>query len=394
MTGADFATLAVLSRRSFAAKQKLLVAMILAAVVFSILMGILILRALVSPLEKAVGIAEGIAEGNLDQTVDLDGKDEIGQLGRAMDKMVQELLANRSRLEEHARNQQDLIDQVTKASREIATGAAMVANSSSGLSRGAMNQASSLEEINSSMDLISEQIRTTAEDAAKANALAADTQRAAQNGANQTAELTRAMTDIQDSSEQISRIIKTIDDIAFQTNLLALNAAVEAARAGSHGKGFAVVAEEVRSLAGRSAKAARETTHLIEESVSRADRGKQSVENSNAALGEIADLANQTLDLVAAIASTANEQATGIDEIRQALGQIGSVVQETAANSEETASASDVLSSQSGQLRELLEKSASELAAGKDETGGGGDQGPPRDEDRTEPSPETELALV
>ena len=346
--------------QSFAGKQTLLISLIVLAVVFTMGMGMLLIRAFTTPLEKAVKIAEGIADGNLQQEVDLDGDDEIGQLGTAMKKMILELATNRDLLEDHAKKQQTLIDEVTQTSREIASDASLVAGSSSVLSKGTADQATSLEEINSSVDMITEQIRATADHAQRANGLAADTRQAVENGNSQTENLTQAMNDIHQSSESISKIIKTIDDIAFQTNLLALNAAVEAARAGKHGKGFAVVAEEVRSLAGRSAKAARETSSLIEESVIRADRGLDSVGSTASALEEISATVNQTAGLVAEISTTANVQASGIDEIRNALGQIGTAVQQAACSAQDTASASDKLSSQSERLRELLDKSSNE----------------------------------
>jgi len=347
--------------QSFSGKQNLLTVLLLLAVVFTMGMGMLIIRAFTTPLEKAVDIAEGIACGNLDQKVDLNGNDEIGQLGQSMRKMIRELATNRQLLETHSASQQFLINQVTDTSREIASGSALVANSSSVLSQGTMDQAASLEEVNSSVDLITDQIKSTAENAKLASDLASDTRLAVENGNSQTEELTQAMSEINQSSEEISKIIKTIDDIAFQTNLLALNAAVEAARAGKHGKGFAVVAEEVRNLAGRSAKAAQETSQLIEESVSRAGRGLQSVEKTSSALLEISSTINQTVELVSEISTTANQQASGIDEIRIALSQIGSVVQQSSNSAQETANASEELSSQSERLRELLDNSAKDL---------------------------------
>ena len=347
--------------QSFAGKQNLLTALIFLAVVFTMGMGMIIIRTFTTPLEKAVEIAEGIADGNLDQKVDLVGNDEIGQLGQAMEKMIVELGANRDLLEDRARSQQFLIDQVTETSREIASGSTMVAVSSSVVSRGTTDQAASLEEINSSMDMITTQIKSTADNAERADGLASDTQQAVANSTAQIDTLTLAMNDIHNSSEEISKIIKTIDDIAFQTNLLALNAAVEAARAGKHGKGFAVVAEEVRNLAGRSAKAARETAGLIDVSVTRADRGLDSVENTSTALKEISSTVNLTAGLVAEITTTINEQASGIEQIRSALGQVGAVVQQSASSAGETAVASEKLSVQSDRLKTLLEKSTDEL---------------------------------
>ncbi|MCP4291029.1 MAG: HAMP domain-containing protein [bacterium] len=350
----EISTMSASFGESFAGQQKLLTGLIVLAVIFSIVMGVMTIRGLIPPLEKAVVWAEGIAGGDLEQEIHIKGNDEIGQLGQSMKKMIVELAANRGQLEANAERQQTLIEQVTNASMEIAAGSTTVANTSSVLSRGAVDQAASLEEVNSSMDLITTQIKSTADNAHRANSLAESTQKSATKGVDQTEDLNLAMNNIHKSSSQISSIIKTIDDIAFQTNLLALNAAVEAARAGKHGKGFAVVAEEVRNLAGRSSKAARETAKLIEESVERTDRGLQSVSETSEILNEIGNSVYESVSLVAEIAQTAQEQASSISEIRDAINQVGTVVQETANSAQETASASEVLSGQSEQLKQLL----------------------------------------
>jgi methyl-accepting chemotaxis protein len=222
------------------------------------------------------------------------------------------------------------------------------------VSNGAAHQASSLEEISSSMNEITSQTRHNAENASQANRLAMDAKSLAEHGNTQMHQMVSAMKNINESSRNISRIIKVIDEIAFQTNLLALNAAVEAARAGKHGKGFAVVAEEVRNLAARSAKAAKETSEMIESSVRRVEEGAGIADKTAQALNEIVTAASKLTDLVNEIAAASNEQAQGVTQILAGLGQVDQVTQQNTAHAEQSAAAAQELSSQARALQEQV----------------------------------------
>ena len=289
-------------------------------------------------LQEKSELSQQIADGNLDVNVTISS--EKDNLGKGLSNMVKSL--------------NDIIFQIRSAADQVTAGSGQVASSSQSLSQGASEQASSLEEITSAITEINGQSKQNADNAKEANSLANSSKENAENGNRQMADLITAMGTINTSSEEIQKIVKTIDDIAFQINLLALNANVEAARAGKYGKGFAVVAEEVRNLAARSTSSAKETSEMVEEAIKNITAGNKLASETAKQLSEIVGGASKVVNLVEEISIASKEQADGLDQINTGLSQIDQVTQSNTANAEESASASEELSSQAQQLKGIV----------------------------------------
>ncbi|HHW24509.1 MAG TPA: HAMP domain-containing protein [Clostridiales bacterium] len=313
---------------------------IVIAIVLAIALGIFVSNSIAKPLRHLVEVANQIAEGNLDVSVGISTKDEIGVLASAFDRM--------------ADNLNDLISSINLAAEQVAAGSRQLSESSFALSQGASEQASTIEQLTASLEEISTQTKQNADNSAEADNLAGMAKETALKGNKQMQDMMAAMDEIQKSSRNINNIIKVIDDIAFQTNILALNAAVEAARAGQHGRGFAVVADEVRNLASRSANAAKETTELIETSISNIERGTEIAKKTSDALDKIVEDVTKVASLVENIAVASKEQAAGISQINEGISLVSEVVEKNSATAEESASASEELSSQAQNLKDQI----------------------------------------
>ena len=317
----------------------LIAAMLIGGVI--ILGSVVILASAISRgLDKAVRVCKEVAEGNLGQDIKLKTDDEIGELLSSLKHMDANLVR--------------VVNEVQESVVSIGSASGQIAQGNLSLSQRTEEQASSLEETASSMEEMTSTVKQNADSASHAKQLADENSERAIASASVVSRTVSAMGDIDESSNKIADIIGTIDGIAFQTNLLALNAAVEAARAGEQGRGFAVVASEVRSLAQRSADAAKEIKGLIQDSVSKVKIGTELVAESGRTLENIIENTKKVADIIDGIAMASNEQATGIGQVNDAVTQMDSMTQENASLVEEAAAASKAMQDQAHKLDELI----------------------------------------
>ena len=346
----------------------------------------LIKRAL-NPLQGIALAGKAVAEGNFDVKVSYDRQDEIGDLAAAIQSVMQhvrEIISDLSdklselakgnfrvslenteqypgayrpllnSLQEISNDLNKTMAEIKTSAREVNAGAEQVSSGAQGLSQGATEQASSIEELSATVNDISEHIKKTAENTRLANTEAQNAGKEVSHSDKQMQQMKAAMENINQKSGEISKIIKTIDDIAFQTNILALNAAIEAARAGVAGKGFAVVADEVGNLAQKSANAAKDTTMLIEETLQAVEQGTVLADSTAESLQRVVTGAGKVTELVNQIAEASVEQSRAVEQVSTGIDQISSVVQSNTATAEESAAASEELSGQANILNELV----------------------------------------
>jgi len=309
---------------------------LIAGLLLALFVAVRLIRSITGALHHAVKIADQIGEGKLGHDIRVNRKDEFGRLLLAFRNMDQHL--------------SEIVGEVRLGSDAVSTAAQQIARGNDDLSQRTQEQASSLEETASSMEEMTSTVKQNAENASHANQLARGAREQAERGGEVAGKAIAAMTEIDASSRKIGDIVGLIQEIAFQTNLLALNAAMEAARAGEQGRGFAVVATEVRSLAQRSAGAAKEIKGLISDSEEKVRTGSELVNQSGKALAEIVDSVKKVTDIVAEIAAASHEQSAGIDQVNNAVMQMDEMTQQNAALVEEASAAARAMHEQADEL--------------------------------------------
>jgi len=306
----------------------------------ALIMGVWLVRAISGPLNEAVKVAQGVADGDLTQTIVVHSGDEAGLLMAALQVMNTRL--------------QQIVGEVRIGTDMIATASSEIASGNLDLSGRTEQQAGSIEETASAMEQLTATVKQNADNARQANQLAASASQVAVQGGQVVSEVVSTMNNINESSRKIVDIISVIDGIAFQTNILALNAAVEAARAGEQGRGFAVVASEVRSLAQRSAAAAKEIKTLIDDSVTKVGQGSKLVAQAGVTMAEVVSSVKRVTDVMGEITAASQEQSAGIEEINRAITQMDETTQQNAALVEQAAAAAQSLQDQAGRLTQAV----------------------------------------
>jgi methyl-accepting chemotaxis protein len=325
---------------NYETSRNLMVGLGAVSLLLSVIVAWLLSGTITRPLAQASAIARRVAAGDLTGRIDNTRGDELGQLLDSLQDMQTSLV--------------QVVSNVRSGSESVATASAQISQGNNDLSARTEGQASALEETAASMEELSSTVKQNADNARQANQLAMSASTVAVQGGEVVSQVVQTMKGINDSSKKISDIISVIDGIAFQTNILALNAAVEAARAGEQGRGFAVVASEVRSLAGRSADAAKEIKNLINASVARVDEGTALVDRAGATMTEVVTSIRRVTDIMGEISAASGEQASGVAQIGEAVTQMDQATQQNAALVEEMAAAATSLRSQAQELVQVV----------------------------------------